>query len=51
MQKKFKAFLVELSEEEYQKLEKLVSSGRYRTKIAVIRDLLRKPIAEGEYDE
>lgn len=45
--KKFKAFLVELSEEEYQKLNSLVSSGKYRTKISVIRDLLSKVDVNG----
>lgn len=39
--KKFKAFNVELSAREYAKIERLVKSGRYRTKIAVIRDALR----------
>lgn len=40
--KNYKAFCVELNEEEYNKLQKLVDSGKYRTKIAVIRDLLKK---------
>jgi Arc/MetJ-type ribon-helix-helix transcriptional regulator len=38
---KFKGFLIELSEEEYKKLERLVESGKYRTKISIIRDLLK----------
>jgi hypothetical protein len=40
--KNYKTFCVELSEEDYNKLQKLVSSGRFRTKIAVIRDLLKR---------
>jgi len=40
--KKFKPLLVELSQEEYEKIHRLVESGRYRTKVSVIRDLLRR---------
>jgi len=40
--KKFIALCIELCEEDYQKLQELVSSGKYRTKVAAIRDLLRK---------
>jgi len=39
--KKFKPLYAELTLEEYAKVQRLVEAGRYRTKIAVVREALR----------
>ena len=40
--KKFKPLMIELSKDDYEKLQSMVNSGKYITKVAVIRDLLKR---------
>lgn len=48
LKEKFKAFCVELLPTDYAKLEELVNSGKYRTKIDAIRSWIRKEILLNE---
>lgn len=41
MEKKFRDLHIELTEGEYEKLQHFVNSGRYRTKISIIREAIK----------